>query len=282
MDRNALSRIYFGAASIFSASCLGYLSSKLTDLEDSARIEERLWTDDRQSPSNEQTEPEDVDQNSTNDRLDLEALIAGARRGPGGVPIVRVEDLFRFSGELEAAFVNAQHTRNRLRYQGFVDRWLDDAEVGRFFSIIDGVEDGWTEIAKLDGAHNQGYLREQLKANTESALQDMLGAARYSHLTEHRKATTAFSGKYSLAPLVTLGGGGADDESATAIYEIATRMAGAGLFNAREGDFHALLAVGGDIAPYMDKLSREQREILEMVVDYRMLAVAEAIYSDGP
>ncbi|MCX6953431.1 MAG: hypothetical protein NTV51_14875 [Verrucomicrobia bacterium] len=137
-------------------------------------------------------------------------LIAKAPKGPGGVPLVYIEELFADLPALKAAYSKAAAAQQRLGYGQFIRTvGLSPREEARFLEILANREAVWGDIRA--SATTQGLARndpviaqldEQNFSETERGLRALLGAVRYDQLRQYREGLDDRTNLFSLKNLV--------------------------------------------------------------------------------
>lgn len=139
------------------------------------------------------------------------AIMEAAKRGPGGIPMVRPEALFADLPNVKLAFSQAAAGHQRLGYAQFIrTAGLSPQEEEKFVGILAHREATWGDIRA--GATEQGLdlkdrivdqLDEKNNTATENDLRGLLGPDRYTQLQQYRDTLDARLGLFSLNALVT-------------------------------------------------------------------------------
>lgn len=140
----------------------------------------------------------------------LEALKKEASKGPGGIPLVRPEDLFVDHPTLERTFLAAMRGRTRLKYGPFfAQAGLSEQEIESFCQAYADSETRWTELNKL--AFQRGIPRSdpsiqdlERKSSEErkARLAALLGPERSAQLSRYQDEDDSGQMKLGLKNLI--------------------------------------------------------------------------------
>lgn len=214
----------------------------------------------------------------------VKTLIAQApAKGPGGVPLVYVEDLFADVPALKAAYNKAAAAQQRLGYGQFIRTiGLSPQEEARFLEILANREAVWGDIRA--SATNQGLARndpaiaqldERNFAETESGLRALLGDARYDQLQKYRESLDDRNSLLSLRNLVQTSYRTDHPLTLDQMNRLAAITTEGGLFNYTKASTQPV-PIGKIEAEALKILHPGQMEVFDLLLDYQQISFGRA------